>query len=757
MIETLRKIVQAVNEADTLDDALNFIVHQVRTAMQTDVCTIYLRDQGNRRLVFRATEGLNKDKVGQFSLAASEGLVGWVVARGELLNLDDAMNHPSFQLVPGLGEETFNSFMGAPIIHQRDPLGVLVVQQSAARRFSDDEEAFLITVSAQLAGVIAHAELTGAVSSGEIARDDATGIVGVPGSPGIGIGTAVFVSPTADLSAVPSRSADNRKQELRAFRAALARVRDDIEVVAENLRDELSPEDHALFNVYLTILDDSTMGSEVAGLIKAGEWAQGALSQVMIKHIRHFERMEHSYLRERAVDVRDLGTRVLTYLQDEERSIRDWPENTILVAEEVTASALGEVPRERLIGIVSLRGSSNSHTAILARGMGVPAVLGASDLPYSRLDDKTVVVDGYNGRVYINPQSQALRRFEKLVNEDEALSEELAILRDDLCQTSDGRRVPLWVNTGIAADLQRALDNGAEGVGLYRTEVAFLLRDRFPSEEEQRQLYRDQLEAFASAPVTMRTLDIGGDKSLPYFPIKEDNPFLGWRGVRVTLDHPEIFLAQVRAMLKANEGLGNLRILLPMISSVEELEESLVLIKRCHEEVSAEGYTQPFPPIGVMIEVPSAVYLAASLAERVDFLSVGSNDLTQYLLAVDRNNARVADLYQALHPAVLSALQAIVVAAHGAGKTVSLCGEIAGDPRSVPLLIAMGFDQLSMNATNVPRVKKVVQTITEEDAHTALRKIQGMHSAGQVMAVLDELIEGYQLERFIRSNKRGRQ
>ena len=581
--------------------------------------------------------------------------------------------------------------------------------------------------------------------------------MGVPGSPGIGIGTAVFVSPTADLSAVPSRSADNRKQELRAFRAALARVRDDIEVVAENLRDELSPEDHALFNVYLTILDDSTMGSEVAGLIKAGEWAQGALSQVMIKHIRHFERMEHSYLRERAVDVRDLGTRVLTYLQDEERSIRDWPENTILVAEEVTASALGEVPRERLVGIVSLRGSSNSHTAILARGMGVPAVLGASDLPYSRLDDKTVVVDGYNGRVYINPHAQALRRFEKLVNEDEALSEELAILRDDLCQTSDGRRVPLWVNTGIAADLQRALDNGAEGVGLYRTEVAFLLRDRFPSEEEQRQLYRDQLEAFASAPVTMRTLDIGGDKSLPYFPIKEDNPFLGWRGVRVTLDHPEIFLAQVRAMLKANEGLGNLRILLPMISSVEELEESLVLIKRCHEEVSAEGYTQPFPPIGVMIEVPSAVYLAASLAERVDFLSVGSNDLTQYLLAVDRNNARVADLYQALHPAVLSALQAIVVAAHGAGKTVSLCGEIAGDPRSVPLLIAMGFDQLSMSATNVPRVKKVVQTITEEDAHTALRKIQGMHSAGQVMAVLDELIEGYQLERFIRSNKRGRQ
>ena len=757
MIETLRKIVQTVNEADTLNDALNFIVHEVRAAMQTDVCTIYLRDRDSQRLVFRATEGLNKDKVGQFSLASHEGLVGWVAARGELLNLDDAMNHASFQLVPGLGEETFNSFMGAPIIHQRDPLGVLVVQQSASRRFSDDEEAFLITVSAQLAAVIAHAEVTGAVSSGDAISEQTARITGVPGSPGIGIGTGVFVSPTADLMAVASRPAGNRKRELRAFRGALARVRDDIEVVAENLKDELSPEDHALFSVYLTILDDSTLGGEVASLIKTGEWAQGALSQVMIQHIRHFERMEHSYLRERAVDVRDLGTRVLTYLQDEERAVRDWPENTILVAEEVTASALGEVPRERLVGIVSLRGSSNSHAAILARGMGVPAVLGAADLPYNRLENKTVVVDGYNGRVHINPHEQALARFRMLVNEDRALSEELAVLRDDYCQTRDGRRMPLWVNTGVNADVQRAQENGAEGVGLYRTEITFLLRDRFPSEEEQRQLYREQLEAFAPAPVTMRTLDIGGDKSLPYFPINEDNPFLGWRGIRVTLDHPEIFLAQVRAMLKANEGLGNLRILLPMISGVEELEESLVLMERCHEEVLAEGYSESFPPVGVMIEVPSAVYLATALAERVDFLSVGSNDLTQYLLAVDRNNARVADLYQELHPAVLSALQAIVSAAHGAGKTVSICGELAGDPRAVPLLIAMGFDQLSMSATNVPRVKKVVQTITERDALGVLAKIQGLHSAEQVMAVLDELIHRYELDRFIRLDKGSRQ
>ena len=301
--------------------------------MATDVCTVYLSDRATTRLVFRATEGLNRDKIGAFSLARTEGLVGWVASRGEMLNLEDASAHPSFQLVPGLGEERFNSFIGAPIIHQRDLLGVLIVQQADSRRFSDDEEAFLITISAQLAGIIAHAEVSGLAALPDTSSKTITRIVGVAGSPGIGIGEGIFVSPTADLTAVPSRKAVNRKAELRAFRAALARVRDDIEIVSDNLKDELSTEDHALFGVYLNILDDSTLGGEVASLIKSGEWAQGALSQVLLKHIKHFERMEHSYLRERAVDVRDLGTRVLTYLQDDSENRRDWPKKTILIAE----------------------------------------------------------------------------------------------------------------------------------------------------------------------------------------------------------------------------------------------------------------------------------------------------------------------------------------------------------------------------------------------------------------------------------------
>ena len=753
MLEVLRRLIQDVNAADSLEDALALIVAQVRAAMHTDVCTIYLHDKAKQQLVFRATEGLNSEKVGQFGLGFDEGLVGWVATREEPLNLDDASAHPQFQFVEGLGEEPFNAFLGAPIVHQRDLLGVLVVQQGDHRRFSEDEEAFLITVSAQLAGLIAHAELAGVIRKSATVPEDAEGgarLSGVAACSGIGIGIAAWVSPHADLQTVPSRESSDRRTELKAFREALASVRSDIQQVAENLEDELGPEDRALFGVYLSILDDSALGGEVAALIKAGEWAQGALSQVMLRHIRHFERMEHSYLRERAVDVRDLGTRVLGYLQDANRQEIDYPDATVLVAEELTASALGEIPREKLVGIVSMRGSANSHTAILARAMGIPAVVGVEDLPLKQLPDRQLVVDGYNGRVYVNPHPDLLSRFEGLLAEDEALFEELAPLAEQPAATSDGYAVPLWVNTGVAADVQRAREFGAEGVGLYRTEVSFLLRDRFPSEEEQRQLYREQLEALHPSPVTMRTLDIGGDKALPYFPIEESNPFLGWRGIRVTLDHPEIFLTQVRAMLKANEGLDNLRILLPMVTAIDELRSARELILRCHSEVMSEGFSADLPPIGVMIEVPAAVYLAGPLAEEADFLSVGSNDLTQYLLAVDRGNARVADLYQALHPAVLAALRDIIDAAHQHDKSVSICGELAGDPRAAPLLVAMGFDQLSMNAGSLSVIKRVLSAFSRDELAQLMATLRPLRSAQEVVSALDQALGDRGLDIFLR-------
>ena len=752
MLEMLRNIVQEVNLAEGLDEALGIIVERVREAMRTEVCSVYLRDPDTGRYVFQATRGLNVTKIGGVSLAVGEGLVGLVAEREEPVNLDSAESHPSFHLLEDLGEEQYQAFLGVPIIHQRDVLGVLVVQQAARRRFDESDEAFLVTMSAQLAGVIAHTQVTGTVQKEILEGATASAkIKGIAGAPGIAIGTVVVVSPGADLYAVPRRIVNNRRAELRAFKSALVQVRADIRQVADNLADQLSTEDHALFDVYLGILDDSTIGAEVASLIKAGNWAQGALSKVMIEHIRHFERMEHSYLRERAVDVKDLGTRVLTYLQSQDREKREYPAQAILVGEELTATSLGEIPREKLVGIISVKGSGNSHVAILARAMGLPTVMGAVDLPYTILQDRELVIDGYYGTVELNPPAELKQRYQELLEQDEALSRDLEGLRDLPCETLDKHRLPLYVNTGLMADVTRSLEHGAEGVGLYRTEVPFLLRERFPSEEEQRQIYKEQLEAFSPKPVTMRTLDIGGDKSLPYFPIEEENPFLGWRGIRVTLDHPEIFLAQIRAMIKANEGLGNLKILLPMISNIAEVDEALRLIHRSHRELLQEGYTGGLPQVGVMVEVPAAVYQARALAKRVDFLSVGSNDLTQYLLAVDRNNARVADLYHSLHPAVLHALKIVADAARAEDKLVSICGELAGDPLAAVLLVGMGYDVLSMSATSLPKVKQAVRKISQCEAVELLEEVMAMDNAAQVHKRLEQSLADHGLQQFIHS------
>jgi len=751
MLNTLRKIVQEVNAAKDLKAALSIIVQRVKEAMGSQVCSVYLLDAETNRFVLMATDGLNKRSIGKVSMAPSEGLVGLVGSREEPLNLEDAASHPRYRYFAETGEERYASFLGAPIIHHRRVMGVLVVQQKERRQFDEGEEAFLVTMSAQLAGVIAHAEATGSIRGlgrqGKGVQE--AKFVGVPGAPGAAVGTAVVVLPPADLNVVPDRSVDDVAAELELFDKALGWVREDMQELSEKLATQLRKEERALFDVYLMMLEDAALGNEVRKVIRTGQWAQGALRQVVLDHVNRFELMDDAYLRERASDVRDLGRRLLAYLQEERKTTLVYPDNSILVSEELSPAMLGEVPEGKLVGLISVTGSGNSHVAIFARAMGIPTVMGVVDLPYSKIDGIKLIVDGYHGEVFTNPSELLSKQYAEVVEEERQLTEGLDALRALPCETLDGHRMPLWVNTGLLADVARAQQRGAEGVGLYRTEVPFMINERFPSEKEQLATYREQLQAFHPLPVTMRTLDIGGDKSLSYFPIKEENPFLGWRGIRVTLDHPEIFLVQTRAMLKASEGLDNLRILLPMISGTQELEEALHLIHRAWGEVRDEGTDVPLPPIGVMIEIPAAVYQTRELARQVDFLSVGSNDLTQYLLAVDRNNPRVADLYDFLHPAVLQALQKVVNDAHLEGKPVSICGEMAGDPAAAVLLLAMGFDSLSMNATNLPKVKWLLRQVTQSKAKELLGQVLTMDNPHLIYSTLHLALRNLGLGRVI--------
>jgi len=757
MLSLLRRITQEVTAAQSLPVALDIIVRRVRRAMRAEVCSIYLVDPNTNEYILMATRGLNADVAGSASLKADEGLVSLVGRRAEPVNLEDAHIHPSFHYLKGTGEERYRSFLGVPIIHHRQVLGVLVVQHEDKRRFDEGEEAFLITLSAQLAGVIAHAEATGAMTSLSV-HAAPTGsdfrYKGVAGSSGVAIGRGVVVYPPADLDVIPDRTVDDCAAEIEEFNQALDAVRQDIRRASNRLSQHLSNDEKALFDVYLKILDDNAWSKDVESKINEGNWAQGALRQVIQTHIAHFDRMDDPYLRERASDIRDLGRRILSHLQAKAPNLAErFDEPSIIIGEELTASMLGEVPLDKIKGLISVMGSGNSHVAILARAMGIPTVMGALDLPYAQLDKVNLIVDGYLGQIFTYPSEHLTQNYQQIVDEERQLEEECETLKDLPCVTQDGYRLSLYVNTGLTADIARSLDRGAEGIGLYRTEVPFMVRDRFPTEAEQEHIYRQQLAGFAPAPVTVRTLDIGGDKSLPYFPISEENPFLGWRGIRVTLDHLEIFMAQIRAMIKASAGLHNLKIMLPMISHVAEVEEALALIRRAYAEIKEEGYDVKMPQVGVMIEIPAAVYQVKELASLVDFMSVGSNDLTQYLLAVDRNSPRVADLYNCFHPSVLRALHSIVKQVKNEGINLSVCGEMAGDPMGAIILMAMGYDVLSMSSTSLPKVKAVIRNISMDQAQNMLDQVIHLTHADAVTQTMTRLMREANIERLVRPAK----
>lgn len=739
-LDTLRRIVQEINASTSLHESLDIMVNQVAEAMHVDVCSIYLLDERNQRYLLMASKGLNPEAVGHVSLHTSEGLVGLVGQREEIVNLDNAPKHERFMYLPETGEEIYNSFLGVPVMYRRKVMGVLVVQNKESQDFSEAAESFLVTLCAQLSGVIAHAHAVGNI---DVFRKPSNlpaykTFQGVSGSGGIALGRAVILYPPADLAAVPDREADDISEELELLDRAVTSVRDEIKSLDDKMQDALMAEERALFSVFLRMLDENALPAEIKELIREGNWAQGAVRIVIENHIDLFEQMEDDYLRERAADLKDLGRRILAYLQEADSSHRELTDESILIGEEISTAALVELPVDKIAAIVTTEGAMNSHMVIVARALGIPTVVGVTELPVNSLDDVEMIVDAHQGRVFINPPRRMRTRYKEIQKEEEQIAKDLKQYETKDAITPDGVAVKLYVNTGLMIDVVRGVQRGAKGVGLYRSEIPFMLRDRFPGEEEQRAIYRQQLSHFANKPVVMRTLDIGADKDLPYFSIEEENSALGWRGIRFTLDHPEIFSAQIRAMLKASIGLNNLHILLPMITSVSEVEEALYLLDRDLQAVQEEEQVKiTKPKIGIMVEVPSVLLQIDEFAPLVDFFSVGSNDLTQYLLAVDRNNPRVANVYSHFHPAVLRALTCLVKECHKYDKPVSICGEMAGDPLSAVILMAMGFNTLSMSSSNILRVRKAICHIPMTDAQHLLDQALKLNNPLMVKSLME--------------------
>ena len=745
----LQRIVQDVNTATSLDEKLRMISEQLQQAMSVDVCSIYLMDAERDELVLMHTLGLDPVSVGQIRMPLGDGLVGLVGEQQQLLNIEDAPKHPKFHFFPEAHEEAFHAFLGAPIIHYRKLVGVLVVQQRASRCFNDEDQAFLVTIAAHLSGA-----LNDAVNSGKVAELVKTSkkttrfFNGIIGSTGIGIGRVLVAGSQLSFKDVEDLCALDPQVELAAFDEAVKRVHEELDQGHAQMAG--SPGDvQAIFEAYRLILDSADLQQAIRDRIQAGAMATAALKAVIDEHAAIFEAMEDPYFKARSEDIRDIGLRLLKYLVEPEAQQHDYDQPTILIGDVVGVSDIAQVPQDKLVGIVCQQGSALSHTAILASALGVPAVMGVGELPLRKLAGKSAIIDGYQGRVHFQPSTALRAEFTRLARQDSEFDRSLEKLRDLPAETSDGFRAALHVNTGLLSDISPGLKRGAEGVGLYRTEIPFIVHESFPTEEEQYRVYRKVLSQFHPRPVTMRTLDIGGDKPLPYFPVAEDNPYLGWRGIRFTLDHPEIFSGQIRAMLRANEGLGNMKILLPMVSSVDEVDSFFELLRKEIKNLRSEGLKIERPPVGIMVEVPSTLFLLDYMAWRLDFISIGTNDLTQYLLAVDRNNQSVANLFSRLHPSVVRALHFTCEQAHKNGLEISLCGELAADPAAILLLLGMGIRSFSMNAHSLPRIKLVIRSISHAQAQGLVENALRMQSEAEIRQMLNRALEAAGLDEHL--------
>jgi phosphotransferase system enzyme I (PtsP) len=756
MLTTLRRIVLEFTQEPELQTALSNMVNQIKIALDTDCCSVYIADYQQQNFLLMASDGLAQDSWGYTRIGFSEGLVGLVAQREEPINIADAKQHAHFKHIPEVKEDEFNAFLGTPIIHQRKVLGIITIQQRNVRSFDETEEAFLITLSARLSTALASAEARDLLEQTQSNEKWPKQFSGIAGASGIAMNTIYVSKPKADLGSITLQRIENHEQQIERYDQAVQKTLIDFEQMSTKLEQLIFDDSLDIFEMYKQLLNTANLGADIKAKITTGWNAESGLKLVIESYVSQFEALEDSYLRERASDIRDLGNRILYNLQQQQQGEinQSLPEQFILAAKEVSASMLAEYQHKGLKGIVSLTGSNNSHCAILARALGLPAVMGVDSLPLNQLKQQLVILDGYSGDLFIDPSDELKKEYQYLIAEEQELSRKVLEVVDLPAVTQDGQYIELLLNAGLSSSFDYSQLAGAIGVGLYRTEIAFMDRSCFPSEQEQTAWYTKVLGAFSGHTVTMRTLDVGGDKSLPYFPIQEDNPFLGWRGIRITLDHPEIFLLQIRAMLQANREHQNLEIMLPMISCLSEVDDAVRLINQAHSELSAElSCKLPRPKIGIMLEVPAVIFQLAEFAQRVDFFSVGSNDLTQYLLAVDRNNTQIANLYDAYHPAVLRALMQIAEQSAKLTISLSLCGELASEPSGAILLLAMGYDKLSMNPHSVARIKWVIRHIDYQHSREMLLFTLKLQTAKQVHDYLNQQLEELGFGGFVRAGK----
>jgi phosphotransferase system enzyme I (PtsP) len=737
----LRRLREVMAEPVSAQERLDKIVVMIAANMVAEVCSVYvLRVDGSLELY--ATEGLSREAVHLTVLKPGEGLVGLVASEAEPLNLPDAQSHPSFSYKPETGEEIYHSFLGVPVLRAGITLGVLVVQNRAHRTYSEEEIEALQTTAMVLAEMIASGELSSLARPGaEPAVRRPVHAQGVALAEGIGLGRVVLYEPRV---MVRNLIAEDAQKELKRLDEAVDTLRASIDVMLEDENVARGGEHRDVLEAYRMFAHDRGWLHKLREAVMTGLTAEAAVERVQSDTRARMQRQVDPYLRERMHDLDDLANRLLRELigPDQLPARNSLPDNAVLVARNMAPAALLDFDRSKLRGLVLEEGTATSHVVIVARALGI-ATVGQVENAASLADPgDPIIVDGETGEMHLRPLAGLESAYADKVRLRARKQAQYAELRDKPAVTRDGHRVHLLMNAGLLVDLPHIEQTGADGIGLFRTELQFMVAATLPRTSEQLRLYRSVLDAAGKRPVTFRTLDVGGDKVLPYMrSFEEENPALGWRAIRLALDRPALLRIQIRGLLHAAAG-RELRLMFPMVAVTDEFDRSKALVEQELTHLRRHGHKLPETlHVGAMVEVPALLFALDEILKRADFLSVGSNDLVQFMFAADRGNARVASRFDPLSAPVLRALKSVLDAGRKHRKPITLCGELASRPLEAMALLALGFRTLSLSPAAIGPVKAMVLGLNLAAAEKMIEPILNGGSKDEARAVLKAFAE----------------
>ena len=717
----LRQIREAMAGGGPAQTKLDMVVRIIARSMVAEVCSIYLRRASGDMELF-STEGLDAAAVHVTRMKPGEGLVGEIMRLGRPLSLSDAPSHPAFSYRPETGEDPYHAFLGVPLLRGGRAIGVLVVQNRTARNYVEEEVEDLQIIAMVLAETVAQGDLLGEaeLKDVEIAPHRPERLRGVRLAEGLAFGVAVLheapVAPEQLLS-------DDVPREEERLRTAIVALKAQIDEMLEGQRGIVGASFEVL-EAYRMLAHSQSWNHSLEEAVRSGLTAEAAVERVRSEHRARLGQARDPYLRERVHDLEDLNDRLLRHLTGAAHGPRILPDNAILIARNLGPADLLEYDRTRLKGILLEEGTPTSHAAIVARALDVPCVGRLPGLRDRVSEGDPVIVDAETGEAFLRPRPDVVEAIQARMQVRAQQRAEFARLRETTPVTKDGAHITLLMNAGLEIDLDILHETGAEGIGLFRTEFQFMVAEELPRTNAQTQLYSRVLDAAGDLPVTFRTLDLGGDKVLPYIQADiEDNPAMGWRAVRMGLDRPALLRLQLRALISASRG-RELRVMFPLIASVDEFRAARAMVD---EEIAwAQRRGRPAPKIlhvGAMIEAPSLIWHLDALLPMTDFVSVGTNDLMQYMFAADRGNPRVSDRYDVLSPPALRALKAISDACIETGTPASVCGEMAGRPLEAFVLIGLGFDRLSMPPAGIGPVKRMVLSLDRESAQRGVTSL----------------------------------